>query len=191
MSKDVGEAATTDAAPSKVPCFVEALEPSARERTGARRHEHFRDRTERKTPADTTHHGPIRAPLPSARVRPTCRGVSRPEGSSPPCYVPVSTAHIRGRPGVRCAFRDGQGGRCQRPCAAPAPGVWAFGRDRPVRGSRRVRNRGKRCGQLRWIDCRSPLLLGPDPRRLLLPTAPVFPKAPFLRSGLFYRSNED
>jgi len=44
MSKDVRETATTDAAPSKVPCFVEALEPSARERSEARSHEHFRYR---------------------------------------------------------------------------------------------------------------------------------------------------
>lgn len=54
-----------------------------------------------------------------------------------------------------------------------------------------IQKRGKSSEQLRRIGGRSALLLGLDPRRLLLPSAPVFPKAQSLRSGSFYRSNED
>lgn len=138
MSKDVGEAATTDAAPSKVRCLREAVEPSAHERIRARRHEHFRYRSERS--ASRRHEGTERPrSMCFSAPAPTCRGMSRRSGASFPRHRRWNTCpRTMGGPAFGVLPRGDPRSRSGMRLQAARKRRW------PVRGSSaKVENRPK------------------------------------------------
>jgi hypothetical protein len=158
-------------------------EPSARERTERRSHEHFscaseknvRCRHARRCDARIGAHVPL-AGLQHSHVAECLDAKERHHSTGRRVREPGTAERPLVRHGVPAAH----------PTVPGAPSIQPE-RGGPVRGSPRIF--GPRSGQTERTTStdRRPftLLLGPHARRLLLPSAPVFPKAPFFGQARF------
>lgn len=174
---------TTDAVFAKIRRVELVAEPSARERTERRSHEHFscaseknvRCRHARRCDARSGAHVPF-AGAPAL----SCRGMSRREGAS----------SLHRQAGARGRNRGAAPRSARCPSGAPdrpggAPSIQPE-RGGPVRGSPRILgpDRGRRNAQLRRIGGRSHFCSGPT-RDVCYYPAPPFSRSPVLRSGPF------